>query len=499
MSKSMPFELRYLDINWGPDEAKDDKMLTDYFVEFPEYNEILPGNKRYIIGRKGTGKSAILTKIRLECQSNSSYFHGDISLRDFPLADFRTLGDRSQQNKAKFVAIWKFLLFTEIAQLITKEQTNSDSGALQELRQFLKVNFPDGISIANTVTTLRANGSKVSLNMSTQSCEDSEETNCQVVGQVHYNRAVKHLEELFTKIHSPSTYVLLIDELDEGYKAKDTDLNLVILSLLRATDEIYHFFKNHQINCLPILALRSDIFDSLNDNDLNKLDDYILRLSWTTDENSPWSLKQIAEKRIEAAVKKKYPDLTINDYWSLVADDNSAPKGLWQYLCVLTFSRPRDIVKLLKYCSKSIKQDKLDFSCVQSIEPEYSKWFAKEFRDEVQSFMSCWNAALMCLAEIGQGKEKVVRLIQCLETNSEVEKWCISNKKTAIDIVKLLFNYSVIGCVNSSGRWIFKYKDEDFEYLPSYPNYCVHYGFCKKLRIPKSYDRFIIDIIRDYN
>ena len=76
------------------------------------------------------------------------------------------------------------------------------------------------------------------------------------------------------------------------------------------THEIYNEFKNN-MNCIPVTALRSDIFDNLEDNDLNKLDDYVLRLNWTTDENAPWSLKKIAEKRIEATLRKKYPQLPI--------------------------------------------------------------------------------------------------------------------------------------------------------------------------------------------
>ena len=82
----------------------------------------------------------------------------------------------------------------------------------------------------------------------------------------------------------------------------------------------------------------------IEDNELNKLDDYVLRLNWTTDENAPWSLKKIAEKRIEATLRKKYPQLPIADCWDIVADDSSAPKGLWHYICAFTFSRPRDIL-----------------------------------------------------------------------------------------------------------------------------------------------------------
>lgn len=122
--------------------------------------------------------------------------------------------------------------------------------------------------------------------------------------------------ETLAKISSESTFLLLIDELDEGYRARNANLNVVILALLRAVDELYNFFKKNAVKCIPITALRSDIFDSLEDNDLNKLDDYVLRLNWTTSESGLWSLKQIAEKRIEATVREKYPGVPFGDYWS---------------------------------------------------------------------------------------------------------------------------------------------------------------------------------------
>lgn len=492
------YDFSFSDIDWGEDEAKNDETLDHYFVEFPGYKNILKGKKRFIIGRKGTGKSAILQKIRLQSTADPTSYHTDISLRDFPLGDFKALGDRSLQDKSKYVSAWKFLLITEIANLVVSDPQTKHSPEVDILKKFIDDNFPDGISMAKTITRLRENENKVGMVLTMQSCDELERTSTETTFQIHYNKAVKHLEDLFSKIHTDSSFVLLIDELDEGYRTKNTNLNMVILSLLRATDELFHFFKKQSIKCIPVLALRSDIFDSLEDNDLNKLDDYVLRLNWTTNEKSPWSLKQIAERRIEAAIKEKYPAFSTTDYWSLVADDDTAPKGLWQYICVLTFSRPRDIIKLLKYCSDSVKGPKLTLSDVQAIEEEYSSWFYREFRDEVQSFLPCWKNALNCVCEVAQGKEKTDILLARFDANAEISSWCKENKKTSLDVVKTLFNYSVIGCINEAGRWIFKYKDDSFEFLSSYPYYCVHYGFCRKLRIPKSYDRTIIDVIRSY-
>ena len=489
------FEIRFSDIDWGEDEARNDVALAHYFVEFPGFEKILKGQKRFIIGRKGTGKSAILQKIRLQCDSDPQFFYVDVSLRDFPLNDFKSLGDRSLQDKSKYVSAWKFLLLVDIADLFIEHISIQNSEELDVLTEFINDNFPDGISVAETISKLRQNENKISMVLSILSGEHSSLSGTETTAQIHYNRAVKTLEGIFAKIRTNSTFVLLIDELDEGYRAQNTNLNLVILSLLRAADELYNLYKKNSVKCIPILSLRSDIFDSLEDNDLNKLDDYVLRLDWTTNESSPWSLKRIVDKRIEATVKAKYPTVSIDNYWSLVSDNDTVPKGLFQYICALTFSRPRDIIKLLKYCSNAKSIARLTLKDVQSIEENYSGWFYREFRDEAQSFLPCWKNALNCISEIAKGKCETQVLLEKFNSNTEIKNWCLEHKKNALDVLKILFNYSVVGCINEEGRWIFKYKDEDFDFMESYPYYCVHYGFCRKLRIPKSYDRTIVNVL----
>ena len=486
------FDISFKDIEWGEDEAKGDSSLEHYFVEFPGYDKIWSGKKRYIIGRKGTGKSAILQKIRLTAQSDPKIFHTEISLRDFPLSDFKSMGDRSLQDKSKYVSAWKFLLLTEIAKMMTDDNSINSDYAVRRLRKFLDENFPDGVSVIESISKLKQRHNKVSILTSPFSAEHSSDITTEKNALVHYNQAVKELEKLFQEVETDSQYILLIDELDEGFKIKNSNLNMVILSLLRATDELFKFFKDAGLNCIPVLALRSDIFNSLEDNDLNKLDDYVLRLNWTTNEEDPWSLKQIVEKRIEATVKEKFPTLDITNYWSLVADNDSTKYGLWKYICTLTHSRPRDIIKLLKRCSDVVRGNKLMIEDVHKAEAAYSAWFYNEFRDEVQSFLPCWKEALNCITEVAQGKEKTPVLLKRFDANEAIAAWCAENKKTSIDVLKIYFSYSVIGCVNSNGRWIFRYKDDTLEYMPSYPYYCVHYGFCRKLRITKSYDDTIV-------
>lgn len=498
--------IRFIDVDWGDDEAKNDDMLSSYFVEFPGFQNILSGKKRYIIGRKGTGKTAILKIIRNKADSDPTVFNRDISLRDFPLNDFRSMEDKAYQDKSKYVSAWKFVLLTEILKMVIEDESVCETGVKMQIHHFLRINFPEGFTVTDTIKKISAKGNKVSLGVTGDSANAgfsmSKNSEQEIVSLVHYHQAVKYLQNLLIQIHTENTFYISIDELDEGYNNEKQNLRLIILALLRAADEIYRDFKAAGLKIIPLVALRSDIFDSLEDNDLNKLDDYILRLNWDTSENGPWALKRIVEKRIEHTVKEKKLKISNANYWELVADEKSIPQGIWKNICILTFSRPRDIIKFLKICSeygKSCQVGKLSISDVRESENEYSAWFYRELRDEIQSFMSCWREALNCLTELTIGKGRIQDLENSLQKNPVVQKWCEQNNKQAIDVIKILFDYSVIGCINAQGRWIFHYKDSDLEFMPSYPYYCVHFGFCNKLRINRSYEgTYLVEAMLSY-
>lgn len=47
-------------IDLGKDEAEQDQRLREYFLKTSNYKNALSGIKTIVIGRKGSGKSAIL-------------------------------------------------------------------------------------------------------------------------------------------------------------------------------------------------------------------------------------------------------------------------------------------------------------------------------------------------------------------------------------------------------------------------------------------------------
>lgn len=476
----------FRDVDWGPDEAKGDVRLRDYFIEIPEYSGLIDGTYRYIIGRKGTGKTALCERIRQDAENNPFWFSHTLSLRNLPLPIVRSLRDKSLRDKCQFVPIWSFLIILKLIQMILEDEGSGPADIKSELQQFIEINFPDkSFGFSETLTLLKNSNAKI--NFSTKWLGGSKEAgeSTSRTCSIHYLQANETLIKKIQQITSKANYFLFMDELDEGYQAGDKNLRLTLLALLRATEELALMFGNSNISFRPILVLRSDIFDKLEDNDLNKLDDYLVRLNWHNLSQTGYSLRDLVNARIGASI-----DIRSNDRWNYVAcdNDNNLPKKvktLWDYMVNRTFERPRDIIKFLKIARKQDFQGRLDFEKVKVADHDYSKWLYNELRDEIHGHLSVWKEALQCITKIGRGIIETDVLKRLIESDPKIKEWMKNNSSTSNDVISILFDFGVIGNLDSrtsSERWLFKYKEDDLVWNPSLKN-IVHFGFTNKLRI----------------
>jgi hypothetical protein len=295
----------FWDIDWGSNEAKGDKHLKDYFVQIPEYEDIKTGKYRYIIGRKGSGKTAICERIKIAFQHNSLSFSSSLNLRNFPISYIRDLRDKSFREKSQFVPVWSFLILVELSKLILEDMGARPCSIIEEIKVFLNNNsFINNIGFVNTIETLKKNQSKIKVSPAWLCAEITKENSQTATIPVHFQCVSNILLEKLQMINSESSFFLFMDELDEGYRAGDSGLCLILLALLQAAEDIAINFQDNNINVLPIVALRSDIFDRLEDNDLNKIDDYTVRINGRSTEVPDYYLKNIPNDRIAFSLLK---------------------------------------------------------------------------------------------------------------------------------------------------------------------------------------------------
>tara|TARA_Y100001963_G_C6782825_1_gene450951 strand:- start:347 stop:1498 length:1152 start_codon:yes stop_codon:yes gene_type:complete len=378
---------KFIDIDFGPDDAKEDVGLIGYFYQLPGYKDLVSGKKRYIIGAKGCGKTATREYLRFSKEEDSHFFQQSISLRDFPLGYIRELRDKKLRDKSQYVSVWMHLILVELCKMVIKDHGAEDNDSYKLISDYIKLNGGIDYGVSQQITLLKENSSKVKIGPKWLSGEDNTKNSSSEVIEVNFRKINDVLISALKRVCSESDYFIFIDELDEGYSAGDKNLNLILLALLRAIEDLALILRYTNCNYKPILVLRSDIFDRLEDNDLNKLDDYVLRLRWSTSEKSPYSLKKLINKRITSSL----PDIDGVDWNSVSAEeDQEIPfrnKSLFNYVVTYTRQRPRDIIKLLKVAQDFCEKDFLDYDCIRRCESDYSDWFYREIRDEVHSHL----------------------------------------------------------------------------------------------------------------
>jgi len=454
-------KVNFWDINWGNVEAKDDPLLDKYFLEVPRFDDVLKGKKRFIIGRKGTGKSAILQKIYLESESKEDWFCSWISLEDFPINDFNSFKDRSFNQEVQLTPIWRFIILVQLCKFILEDQSAQPGGIIADIRNFISLNFPEGLSYDKTITTLRNNNSKLKVPLKWITMESGKSLGTNATSTIHFKRVADHLIEQLKKIRSNSCYYLLFDNLDDGYRDNEKTHHPLLISLLKAIQGLYREFSfENYPKFILILALRDDIYSSLVFNDKNKLDDYILELNWKSDEEveSNFSIFKLINYRINASVKI----LNFEQSWEMVTNNKSPDipiyyRSLWHYIISRTHNRPRDVIKFMILCKGLDKKGPLDYGHLELIEQDYSKWFFNEFVDEIHSHLSCWQNVFDCLADYTSPTIKTADILKDIGDDAAINSFLENNKKykSPDDILELLYDFNIIGLKNHTIK--FKY------------------------------------------
>jgi hypothetical protein len=124
-------------IDFGHIEAEADHNLIRYFVETDSYDRIYK-EKMYVIGRKGTGKSAICTtlgKLKLDWLVVSS-----LNFDDYPWQIHHKVKDESSSKEFAHVNTWKFIILLEIAKIVVRENPKG-SKQVDQIKDFLNKQY----------------------------------------------------------------------------------------------------------------------------------------------------------------------------------------------------------------------------------------------------------------------------------------------------------------------------------------------------------------------
>lgn len=451
--------MNFKDIEFGATEAEYEKsylpdlLINGYLDEYGYTNQILKGPKFLILGTKGSGKSAIGSRLELLANKASpkDLFVTQYFLeRDFPYNTFTELIPGKEAPENRYPNHWEFLLLITLLDSFRKDKIlidscEIDSSALELLEKLGLINR----SLSELVTKAKKSELEVSLKiLKYKSATDKEEK------PLNIDFLFQILRDSVYSIENENTHLIIIDGLDDMLSHREKQYRS-IMALLIAADRINKKLKDSGTNAKIVILCRTDLFDRLSDSNKNKIaQNSSITLNWYQDINvlKSTNLVKLINLRAKISLNKS---IDVFDTFFPKTIDNNQPT--LKVLLNHTRHTPRDFIELINKIKKHSTGDKVtQFDITNGIYEYSNEYFQREIRDELHGFVD---------------KDDDINTIFHLLTKMEKSTFYfeeISQKKSknkefaSLDLDKvldLLFNCSAIGNYKErSGGYSWKYK-----------------------------------------
>ena len=334
--------------------------LYDYFVETSSFYQAMDSPLTILLGRRGTGKTAILYAIDSELNSTTSNHVTVLKPVGYETHGLiRVLEEIRQRSERGFLieSLWKYLIYSEIATSVAMKIRNRPVYQARTIEEEAFLDYCDANAavfmppfserIENAVFSLEGVGKIV----------DAGEQRLRISEYLHsalINELRKHLGVVLTESNS---LTLLIDGLDEPWGPGEhvTHLAELIGGLLGVVQYIPNDFRRSSSRLKPVnanvtLLLRSDIFAFIQHliPEQDKLP--IARVIWDSQE---LLLRVLEERMLHGAPRQR----TTADVWAGLFPAEVVGVTCSEFILRTVLPRPRDLIHLVKAAvSKAINR-----------------------------------------------------------------------------------------------------------------------------------------------
>lgn len=479
--------LQEISENWKVEAKQEDNLR--YFFHIREAEKILHGEKFYVIGRKGSGKSAISQYVLNLCNENNAkgykVFTEQLSFKNFPFNELYSLQNGKYTKPNQYITIWKYIIYSCICRLMVRNQNIEE-----ELRLVLEKLYP--------TTTIKSLSRLID-------CWTTKEFGAQVMGTggnlkvdristfsgLSWIDKTNILEDIIEEYIDDANYYVIFDELDEDYRVFDsseerTQYIDLITSLFKAVQDIKSIFRGRKNVVCPIIFLRDDIYMLIKDTDKNKWGDFKVSLEW--DETK---LKSLLAYRISKAINPDGEILSFEAAWNSIFSKQTINLGgnsrhktdLFHYITLSTQLRPRDYIKYMQVCAEYTLlngETLITANTVKRVDKGFSNYLKDEIVDEVHAQLP---DILVIFSIISQIRKWNFSINEFKDTYLQYYKKGTVQNENVDYILQLLFNFSIIGNrPKNKTISFFRYINPDARFNFN-ENIVVHRGLFKALQI----------------
>lgn len=443
---------------WMPEfkvSAESDRDLMRYFVKTPLLNRVLNGGRWMVIGRKGTGKTALYEYLRQASPAEvAGYRTIALSFKDYPWPIQRLYREAMESEISSYQRSWKYLIIVKcLAGLIETTETKGKLPAeLAEAKAVLRKYFgnpnPGLLEIVKSklfrLKSLSLPGAELddaSLTLGGIEFDDvAADEDLQRRLRANAFQLLDYFDTIYKRHATQANQLIIIDQLDENWLQDSIDEYSKILVNLILCAQNLNNSSEYDGRLKVIVFLRGDIYETLRFNDKNKVyQDGAIEIKWDYD-----SLDEMITERIQ-----KYSpvdaNLDLSNRSGSIFENKTVRHGATplKHMLRRSFYRPRDVIVYLNKVREIHKPSATGLYTskdLYSAEKNVSSSMYDELIDEWAAQNSDFESYLMTLQNIG---------VEIFTRPQYAEKYRLihhdATDATINEVLRFLFANSIVG------------------------------------------------------
>ena len=263
---------RFLDLVYCGDPAAENEatQLDEYFLSTEQYRLTLNGELNILLGRKGTGKTAIFLQVRDKIRADRRNIVLDLQPVGFQLVKLKefVITQLSYGTRKEFIAaFWEYIVWLEIAyKLLEKDapRVRVDSrlfAAYDRLNAAYKQRVEGSGDFSERLTRLT---DLIIGRYEASQAAGQEQLPSSKLLEIVYGTEIHNMrDEVMSYLKLKGVVFFLFDNLDRfwtpsGFVEVDS---LIVIGLIESLQEIRRVFARNRIDFFWAIFLRSDVYE----------------------------------------------------------------------------------------------------------------------------------------------------------------------------------------------------------------------------------------------
>lgn len=433
-------------------------ILQGYYDHEGLIDEARSGAKFMFLGPKGTGKSSIAQRLKLEADADPTQFVKVVTLRDFPFKSFAQVAAGTADPESRYPSTWAWLIYLFLLNSFATDESRVSQNNFEFDRAVSGLTAAGYLPV-DDLKALVIKSSKTSFKASLPTLiEAVSETTSQEGADQLFFRLVGHLKKTVEAFGSSSRHILVLDGLDDVLTQREVQYRS-LAALVQEVNSINLDLMSARVPAKVVLLCRTDLFERLPDANKNKVRrDSAVVLDWYENTREPElsSLIRMADLRVQLSSGSE------NDGLLTLLPAGVDHQKTVAFLLDLTRHTPRDLLQLLQFVQdfapvdgRPTREQMLNGARKYSIE-----YFLPEIQDELVGFLPQDHIAVLISLISATGKRTL--LYSELQDLVEARDNRVPHDFNLSAALSALYECSAVGVIKSNrgnDTYSFKYRN----------------------------------------